>query len=183
MSKKLISIRSFIVQIGGGLLSLSKTVKTAKLGLHVVTGGLVFQQALIAFFLTMTIRYTMKLKRSAMASSGGRHGPGRMVHVLQASLMLITVSGLFDRSNRLLTRIQYRIIFRLVEFCSSEGSSVNNYIKHHEFFVYVFDAIPMFIALVLMNMWHPGKVLKERKNEKDFTNNLQSEPQFRMDRY
>lgn len=85
-------IRSFIVQIGGGLLSLSHKVKTAKLGLHVVTGGLVFQQALIAFFLTMTIRYTMKLKRSSLSKSGGRHGPGRMVHVLQASLALITVS-------------------------------------------------------------------------------------------
>ena len=86
------SIRSFIVQIGGGLLSLSHKAKTAKLGLHVVTGGLVFQQALIAFFLTMTIRYTMKLKRSAMSNSGGRKDPGRMVHVLQASLALITVS-------------------------------------------------------------------------------------------
>jgi hypothetical protein len=95
MSTPLTSIRSFIVQIGGGLLSLSKTVKTAKLGLHVVTGGLIFQQALIAFFLAMTIRYTMKLKRTAMAISGGRRGPGRMVHILQASLMLITVSGPF----------------------------------------------------------------------------------------
>lgn len=40
----------------------------------------------------------------------------------------------------------------------------------------------MFIALVLMNIWHPAKVLKE-KMEKDRIYNLQKEPQFRMDQY
>jgi hypothetical protein len=38
---------------------------------------------------------------------------------------------------------------------------MNVYINHHEFFVYVFDAAPMFFALLVMNVWHPGKVLKE----------------------
>ena len=76
------------------MLSLSHKAKTAKLGLHIVTGGLFFQQALILFFLTMTIRYTMKLKRTTMISSGGLRAPGKMVHVLQASLALITVNAL-----------------------------------------------------------------------------------------
>jgi hypothetical protein len=136
-----------VVQIGGGLLSLSKKAKTAKLGLHVVTGGLIFQQLLIALFMAMTISFTMKLKRSNVEQSKTRHhGPRGMTYVLRASLCLIT----------------YRIIFRLVEFCSSQGGSVNSYIEHHEFFVYTCDAGPMLVALVLMNIWHPGKVLNAK---------------------
>lgn len=38
---------------------------------------------------------------------------------------------------------------------------MNVYINHHEFFVYVFDAAPMFFALLIMNIWHPGKILQE----------------------
>jgi hypothetical protein len=38
---------------------------------------------------------------------------------------------------------------------------MNVYINHHEFFVYVFDAAPMFFALLLMNIWHPGRFSQE----------------------
>jgi hypothetical protein len=173
------------VQIGGGLLSLSHKAKTAKLGLHIVTGGLFFQQALILFFLTMTVRYTIKLKRNAMINSGGLRAPGRMVHVLQASLALITVSISTIPDVCFVDSPKYRIVFRLVEFCSSQGSSINTYINHHEFFVYVFDAVPMFFALVLMNIWHPGKALKQKIEEEVVYSalDLRTAPDFRMDRY
>lgn len=133
------------MQIGGGLLSLSKKTKTAKLGLHVVTGGLIFQQLLIAIFMATTFRFTQKLARShSTLSTPHQRGPGGMIYILRASLCLIT----------------YRIVFRLVEFCSTQGSPVNPYINHHEFFVYACDAGPMLVALLLMNVWHPGKILR-----------------------
>lgn len=47
---------------------------------------------------------------------------------------------------------QFRILFRIVEFSFSQGTKVNQYINHHEFFVYIFDAVPMFFALLLMNI-------------------------------
>ena len=28
--------------------------------------------------------------------------------------------------------------------------------------MYAFDAVPMFFALIIMNFWHPGKVLVEQ---------------------
>jgi len=91
----------------------------------------------------------------------------------------------------LLTPLQYRIIFRLVQFCSKKGSPFSNYIDHHEFFVYVFDAIPMFFALVLMNIWHPGKVLKGKTSEKAFVytppdyarSGFRNEQQYQMNSY
>lgn len=70
-------------------------------------------------------------------------GAKTLLNVLRMSLCLIT----------------YRIVFRIVEFSASQGSSINTYTDHHEFFVYVFDAVPMFFALLLMNIWHPGKFL------------------------
>ncbi|KAH7403211.1 hypothetical protein BKA64DRAFT_641216 [Cadophora sp. MPI-SDFR-AT-0126] len=53
--------------------------------------------------------------------------------------------------------------FGAIQFSSPQGSSVNKYIEHHEFFLYVFDSLPMFIALVLMNIWHAGKVLNNKE--------------------
>jgi len=32
-------------------------------------------------------------------------------------------------------------------------------LRHHEVYQYVFDAVPMFFALVALNVLHPGKVL------------------------
>jgi len=55
---------------------------------------------------------------------------------------------------------QYRIIYRLVQFTAPEGSPRSKYINDHEWLVYVFDAGPMFLAILTMNIWHPGKVVK-----------------------
>jgi hypothetical protein len=83
-------LRSFLVQIGGGLLSLSKKAKTAKTGLHIVTGGVLFQEALIVFFFALTIRTTQKLGW-VLPPSGIGNAVKRRIHAVQISLFLITV--------------------------------------------------------------------------------------------
>ena len=82
--------RSFIVQIGGGLLSLSKTINTANLGLHVLTGGMTFQQLLIVCFMVLTIQFSRHLRLNT-ADTSSTHDVSRMTHVRRASLILITV--------------------------------------------------------------------------------------------
>lgn len=82
-------IISFIVQLGGGLLSLSKTVKTANLGLHVYTGGVIFQQILILGFLVLTIKFQSML-RSKSGERSTIRGATTLLHVLRGSLALIT---------------------------------------------------------------------------------------------
>lgn len=144
-------------------MSLSKTVKTANLGLHIYTGGVVFQQLLILCFLFLTISFERKLRYYGTKSS--KRGARTLFWALRASLCLITVSCHFsppsNPPNTYRLHSQYRIIFRIVEFSSSQGTTMNVYINHHEFFVYAFDAAPMFFALLVMNIWHPGKILKE----------------------
>jgi RTA1 like protein len=60
---------------------------------------------------------------------------------------------------------QYRIVFRIVEFSAPQGSSISVHIENHEWFVYVFDALPMLLAILLFNIWHPGKVLRDNANK------------------
>lgn len=51
----------------------------------------------------------------------------------------------------------------MVEF--SAGLSLNNPILTHEFYAYVLDALPMIIAALLLNIVHPGLVLKGPESE------------------
>jgi hypothetical protein len=54
-------------------------------------------------------------------------------------------------------------VFRIVEFISPQGFSITYSISHHEYFLYAFDAATMFFALLITNIWHPGKVLVDNK--------------------
>lgn len=38
-------------------------------------------------------------------------------------------------------------------------------IEKHELFPYIFDAAPMFVALLLLNILHPGKILVGAESE------------------
>lgn len=71
-------------------MSLSKTSKTANLGLHVYTGGVVFQQTLIVVFLALTMKFKALLRRN-ISERGTRQEAVVMIRVLRFSLLLITV--------------------------------------------------------------------------------------------
>lgn len=72
-------------------MSLSKTANTAKLGLHVVEAGLIFQMLLISFFFCLTIRLICKLKTRLPLDKTYR-SIRLQVNVVQFSLFLIAVS-------------------------------------------------------------------------------------------
>jgi len=57
-----------------------------------------------------------------------------------------------------LVLITMRIIYRFVEF--SQGATSSNPILTHESYTYGLDALPMLLAVVLLNIVHPGLVLK-----------------------
>ena len=50
-----------------------------------------------------------------------------------------------------------RIIFRLAEY--ADGTDVNNPALANEWYEYVFDALPMLFALIILNIFHPGRAL------------------------
>jgi len=55
--------------------------------------------------------------------------------------------------------ILVRSIYRLIEY----KYGYDGYIMTHEWFEYIFDALLMFIAMVVMNVYHPAVILGDGK--------------------
>jgi hypothetical protein len=133
------------------------------MGLHIYMGGIGLQECFVLLFIGIVARFHYKMLHPDLNSTSihaptsssypfnpldsaesqvTRPAPGawkRAVYPMYASLALITL----------------RIIFRLVEF----SSGVISPITQSEVPFYVLEALPMFVALALWNVWHPGKVL------------------------
>lgn len=143
-----LDVFSFLVQLAGAALAVSKDPSKNKTGTHVYTVGVVIQQLFICCFMLMTVKFGHALNRKVSEHANIYDGK-KLLHVLHASLALIS----------------FRVIFRIVEFSGGKGSSLNNTINSHEYFIYIFDSVPMFLAMALMNFWHPGHILKGPESE------------------
>ncbi|KAJ6452268.1 RTA1 domain-containing protein, partial [Mycena sanguinolenta] len=150
----LLDITAFLVQAVGGTMTSSTDPNAALLGIHIYMGGIGLQQFFVLGFIGLVIRFHYKMKRL-----DGSTEWKRPLYIMYTSLVLITI----------------RIIFRLIEF----SSGVYSPITMHEAPFYCLDALPMFSALFLWNIFHPGQVLvgpesefpkkekKSKKTEKD----------------
>jgi hypothetical protein len=148
----LCDISTFLVQAAGGsMISSANPVSTQRTGLHIYMGGVGMQLLTILVFLTLCIRFQLKIRRqeqSGLIAGQGIHmkdfnSPINARHLLY---LLYLVLGL----------IVFRNTYRLVEF----SSGVLSNITMHEWYAYVFDAVPMFFALVAFNILHPGRILR-----------------------
>ncbi|KZF26249.1 hypothetical protein L228DRAFT_257721 [Xylona heveae TC161] len=133
----LCDICAFIIQVIGALQTQSKDRQTIENGLHIYMGGIGIQQFFICCFACLGVVFWRK-------ATAGRAIPRptdwrKMYYVLNGTLVLISI----------------RIIYRLCEF--SRGGNTN--ITTHEAYYYVLDALPTFLALVLLWFAHPGTVL------------------------
>ena len=114
-------------------------------------GGIGLQEFCILIFTAIAIKFFLVVRQQDRNGQilDGRPSNWRLLTcALFASLALITT----------------RIIFRLVEFSSGLDPSKNP-IPYHEFYFLVLDALPMFIASILMNAIHPGRVLQGEGSE------------------
>ncbi|KAJ7229305.1 RTA1 like protein-domain-containing protein [Mycena haematopus] len=138
----LLDITAFLMQAGGGTMISSDTPQTALLGIHIYMGGIGLQQFFVLGFTALVVRFHYKMKRLDGSTSPEWKRP---LYIMYASLALITV----------------RIVFRLIEF----SSGVYSPITMHEAPFYSLEALPMFVALVLWNIFHPGTVLVGPESE------------------
>jgi len=140
----LLDIVSFVVQgAGGSMANPSSSANIQKIGIHVYMAGIGIQEFFVLIFMILTIQAYRKLNRM---SERDRPTNWRIIFsVLLASLTLITI----------------RIVYRLVEF--SQG--VTSTLTTHETPFYCLDALPMSIALLLFNIWHPGRFLVGPESE------------------
>lgn len=57
------------------------------------------------------------------------------------------------------------------------SSGLDSSIPDHEVYQYVFDSLPMFLALVIFNVIHPGKIMPDK--ESDFPSRKERKKYFK----
>ncbi|KAL4896715.1 RTA1 like protein-domain-containing protein [Aspergillus ambiguus] len=146
-----LDIIAFIIQAAGALITTDTdaSTKLVMIGVHIYMGGIGLQQLFIIIFTFLFIRLHHKLRFIEQTGAlrpdktDEKARPWRwLIYVMYFGLFMITV----------------RIIFRLCQY--SRGTDPNNPVLTHEFYEYVFDAVPMLLALLALNLIHPGMVLR-----------------------
>ncbi|KOC12297.1 RTA1 domain protein [Aspergillus flavus AF70] len=138
-------VLSFLVQSGGGgMLAKANSQDSVKLGENMIIGGLFIQIIFFGFFIVVAIVFHRRMLSTPM-----HHMVVTEVPWNQYMKILYTVSIL----------IMIRSIYRVAEYV--QGSS--GYLQSKEAFIYVFDAALMFACCIILNWWHPSKIVSSRK--------------------
>ncbi|KAF4634116.1 hypothetical protein G7Y89_g3990 [Cudoniella acicularis] len=145
----ILDIVALLIQVYGAASASGNNIPTDQIlqGLHIYMGGVGFQQAFIVLFFVFAIKFhrTLLSQNPLSISSKPANSPFPLLYTIYVVLVLITT----------------RIIFRLAEYAQGLNSSVPN----HEAFQYCLDSLPMFIALVLLNVVHPGRVMSGKETD------------------
>lgn len=132
-------IFAFLVQsTGGGLLAKGEP-DSKQAGNWIVIGGLGIQILFFGMFMVVAAMFGIRMharptERSQLPQVRWRLHLG----VLFVASLLIMI----------------RSVFRVVEYVQG----TDGYLLSHEVFLYVFDALPMIVAVVLFNIWHPTDI-------------------------
>ncbi|KAH9886267.1 RTA-like protein [Cubamyces lactineus] len=155
-----IDIVSLLVQAGGGSISSgNNNVKVAQIGSDITLGGIIFQLVALTVFAVLLVEYIVRrhkdhpfkrrdvndTERAAMLSGnlGGR-SVQRAAKRLAIMLCLTT------------TLLGIRAIYRTVELSDGWNGKI---IKTQWLFI-VFDGVPVFGTMLILNILHPGSLLK-----------------------
>ena len=113
-------------------------------GLNLYMGGIGMQEGFIILFLGLVVRFhrdQLYAERIGRLASNKIAGWRWMIWALYTCTLAITV----------------RIIYRLVEFSAGLGSS--NPLPKNEPLLYVLESTPMFLAILIWNIFHPGRYM------------------------
>ena len=141
----LLDVTAFLIQAIGGVMASVQSNSTSRieLGFHIYEGGIGFQQAVIIGFSSLAIRFHLKLRTVEPRSEDSLSVPRRarsLIYALYTALSLITI----------------RIVVNLVK----DNSGKDGALLKKEWIVFVFDAVPMLLALIAFHVVHPGRILK-----------------------
>ncbi|KAF4444687.1 phospholipid-translocating ATPase [Fusarium acutatum] len=135
----------FLVQgAGGSMLSNNEDMNVIRIGQKVYMAGVGLQLAVIFIFIGITAFFYFKLRQLEGRSMGRMKW---LILTMLAVLILIVI----------------RIVYRLIEF--GPGVNEHNQLLIHEEYPLGLDATPILIALVLLNIMHPGFVLRGPNSE------------------
>ncbi|KAF4946417.1 hypothetical protein FSARC_14204 [Fusarium sarcochroum] len=154
---------SFILQAGGGGYQSSGSLEALQNGAKVIIGGLFVQLIFFGIFIVIAVAF----HRSIWNSPTGRSNSGvpwkKHMIALYVGSMLIMV----------------RSVFRAIEYLQG----FDGYLLSHEAYLYIFDAVLMFLVMILFNWIHPSEVtqiLNEREAGKSYSMEAFSEGHQRL---
>lgn len=147
-------VLSFLLQCGGGGIMASNQTDPSKvkLGQNIILVGLFAQLAVFAFFVVVACLFQIRGRahfQTLPASVAWR----KHLHVLYATSILILI----------------RSLFRIIEYIMGNDS----YLLRHEVFVYVFDALLMLLAMIMVNLVHPGDIATMLKKKSHVGNGFE----------
>ncbi|KAL6863347.1 hypothetical protein ACO1O0_003596 [Amphichorda felina] len=144
-----IDVLCFLTQAtGGGMMSVTDLADDnpiITIGKRLYMGGCGAQLGFVILFCVIIVRLHIKAKRELRGDMNMRR-PIVLAWVMFAVLMMIIT----------------RVIFRLVEF---SPASSDDHLSTSEKWALAFDAMPMFLALFLLNVVHPGWILRGPNSE------------------
>lgn len=177
-------IVSFLVQATGGIMASPGAGQSIiKIGLRVYEGGIGLQESFIVAFLMLMLLFrrrrlqneSCRSRDDAQTHTTGQEPQTRwrsLFYTLLATLVCISVSGvqvcLLPLRLLMIAQTTYhgqiRIFYRLAEWARG-FSPVHNPVPFHEAYSYALDAFPMIGALLLLALYHPGRVLQGKHSE------------------
>lgn len=119
--------------------------ESQKKGLNIYMGGIGMQEGFIILFLGLVIKFhrdQLHAQRLGVLSAEKARSWKRLIWALYASLLAITV----------------RIVYRLAEFSGGLGPS--NPLPSNEPLLYVLESTPMWLAILVWNVIHPGRFIR-----------------------
>ncbi|RAQ49771.1 RTA1 domain protein [Aspergillus flavus] len=127
---------SFLTQAAGSGIASSNdwTGKEKDVGVGVLIAGLVLQLVTFGFFLVVVVWFDRSF------------ASGEVEEGVRSVLRGIYIAGFF---------IMVRLIYRVVEFCMG----MDTYTWTHEWPLYVLEAVPMLIAMMVLGWYHPARWL------------------------
>lgn len=133
------------------------TLSAMKTGEKIVIAGLFIQIVIFSLFVVVALTFQVRMRKvPTLAVKKGDLPWERHLNALYFS------SGL----------IMTRSIFRVIEFI--QGNS--GYLFRHEWFLYVFDCLLMWVVLILFCWVHPGELRQYLNRE----NGLQADPEEQL---
>ncbi|PYH89600.1 RTA1 like protein [Aspergillus ellipticus CBS 707.79] len=130
---------SFLMQSSGAGIMVQSKSATDNTGQNVIIGGLFVQIAFFCFFITVAVIFQRRIYRHPTVRSESPMIPWRKhFFSLYVSSFLILI----------------RSIVRFIEYIQGQ----DGYVITHEAFIYVFDAVPMFLVLCILIRIHPSEV-------------------------
>ncbi|GKZ55759.1 hypothetical protein AnigIFM56816_006507 [Aspergillus niger] len=131
-------VLSFLMQASGAGLMVSNSSDPSS-GEHIIIGGLFVQIIFFGFFIITALIFQMRLAKAPTGTSV------ELSHIWRRHMNALYISSVL---------IFVRSIVRVVEYLQG----YDGYLMKHEVFIYVFDALLMFLAMEILQFIHPSQV-------------------------